>query len=101
WVAWGIVQAKVPGMPAFSPSSRHGSVAEGGGSDPLRAEEEAMRADLADKRPEEEADDEEFDYLAYARERAMFFWGDAVDLGVVGAEVLEEGVRGQIKRVEY
>ncbi|KAF7549035.1 hypothetical protein G7046_g8465 [Stylonectria norvegica] len=47
WVAWGIVQAKVPGL-----------------------DDGAMK--------EEDIGDDEFDYLSYAQERAMFFWGDCV-----------------------
>ncbi|KAK1244499.1 hypothetical protein MKX07_003298 [Trichoderma sp. CBMAI-0711] len=69
WVAWGIVQAKVPGL------------------DGMAANEELG------------ADD--FDYLSYAQDRAMFFWGDVVQLGLVKLEELPEALRARIKLVKY
>ncbi|KAF2143410.1 uncharacterized protein K452DRAFT_286239 [Aplosporella prunicola CBS 121167] len=129
WVAWGIVQAKVPGMPDLDTKENTAANASitGTGSnaaadeqepeeesyltargldanqatDPLGPEEQEIAADLADKRPEESGDDEEFDYLAYAQERAMFFWGDAVHLGIVKKEELPEGLRAALKIVEW
>lgn len=74
WVAWGIVQAKVPGLDAEDGESHEA--------------EEDMEAD-------------EFDYLSYAQERAMFFWGDIVGLGLVKAEELPETLRANLKLVEY
>ena len=50
---------------------------------------------------EDAEEDEEFDYLGYAQERAMFFWGDAIMLGIVKAEDLPEEVRKAVKIVEY
>lgn len=121
WVAWGIVQAKVPGLPDYD-------IVKGGkttninesdeqtgeeqsymnpqgdeGTDVLSPEAEAMAEDLADKRPEEAADEgeDEFDYLAYANDRAMFFWGDVVRLGIVKREHLPEELRERLKIVEY
>lgn len=104
WVAWGIVQAKVPGMPAFSP-------------EPSAQPEDAVQKDLADdadeyrelvreestaalKEPEQEQD-EEFDYLGYAQHRAMFFWGDALQLGIIKEADLPEEVRAKVKTVPY
>ena len=102
WVAWGIVQAKVEGMDealaaahnptftALSPSLFPSEIAE------------------QDKPPHEhETDDkhddgeEEFDYLGYAQERAMFFWGDVLGLGVVRGEELPEGLVERVKSVGY
>ncbi|KAL6820906.1 kinase-like domain-containing protein [Trichoderma sp. SZMC 28015] len=69
WIAWGIVQAKVPGL---------------------------------DGTPvEEEPGADEFDYLSYAQDRAMFFWGDVVQLGLVKLEELPEALRARIKIVKY
>lgn len=79
WVAWGIVQAKVPGLDA--------------NNEPLRGD-----AALA---AEEEAGADEFDYLSYAQDRALFFWGDVVQMGLVRAEELPESLRARIKIVEY
>ncbi|KAL2403765.1 hypothetical protein ABEF92_006551 [Exophiala dermatitidis] len=50
---------------------------------------------------EEQDDHEEFDYLGYAHERAMFFWGDCVQMGLVKEEELPESMRGRIKMVPY
>ncbi|UKZ56716.1 hypothetical protein TrVGV298_010557 [Trichoderma virens] len=69
WIAWGIVQAKVPGL--------DGNPAE------------------------EEPGADEFDYLSYAQDRAMFFWGDVVQLGLVKLEELPEALRARIKIVKY
>ncbi len=98
WVAWGIVQAKIPQMRPLPPAQTTLD------SDPLSPEMAALAQDALDKRPEEggdETEEEEFDYLGYAQERAMFFWGDVVQLGLVGREELPEGLEGRIKVVEY
>lgn len=144
WVAWGIVQAKVPGMPTFTPSASglttpnpagldaaiaapadedcpemkcsdsesHGN-SKVVGSDPLSPEAQRMHEEIAAKRPDpvEEGDataaaasaseEEEFDYLAYARDRAMFFWGDALNLGLVKEEELPEAVLKNVKKIDY
>lgn len=51
---------------------------------------------------EEESDDHgEFDYLAYAQDRALFFWGDALQLGIVKREDLPTPLLERIKLVEY
>lgn len=70
WIAWGIVQAQVPGVDDKAPK-------------------------------EEDIQEDEFDYLRYAQERVMLFWGDCVQLGLVTLEDLPENVRAQIKFVEY
>jgi choline kinase len=46
-------------------------------------------------------DEEEFDYLAYAQDRAMFLWGDAIRMGMIKAEELPEDVRQRVRTVEY
>jgi choline kinase len=117
WVAWGIVQAKVPGMPLLTPADPSAAVAlsqtpeqmtaEDGTSlfsDPLDAEGKALQQDIDVKRPDPAEEDdakaeEEFDYLAYARDRAMFFWGDALALGLVGEHELPRDVRENVKVV--
>ena len=77
WIAWGIVQAKVPGLEAATGEEN-------------QAEGEA----------EEDMEADEFDYLSYAQERAMFFWGDIVQLGIVKVEELPEVLRRNLKVVE-
>ncbi len=48
-----------------------------------------------------EEEHEDFDYLAYAQDRAMFFWGDCVQMGLVKMEELPEQMRNRIKIVPY
>jgi choline kinase len=67
----------------------------------IRAEADAeKRTEDASEDPEA-AEDEEFDYLSYAQERAMFAWGDAIRLGIVTKEDLPENLYERIKYVEY
>lgn len=101
WVAWGIVQAKIPGMPRFDPDSPK-LVQD-------QESEEAARDDVfgddgltvQEAGQEEVEPDEEFDYLGYAQHRAMFFWGDALQLGLVKAEDLPEDTLAKVKSVVY
>jgi choline kinase len=118
WVMWGVMQAKIPDLPDFDDPTQsaaiaagpsetnlhaHGKLADDMGTDPLQQEEKDMADDMADRRPdpEDEEVDEEFDYLSYTWERAMFFWGDAVGLGLIKLEELPESVRKEIKVVNY
>jgi len=114
WVAWGIVQAKVPGMPDFSDASAAAEANENSIEDAGREElgeraagyrELAMEQRDADGEeappPPGEETEEEFDYLGYAQHRAMFFWGDALQWGLVKAEELPEEVREKVKTVPY
>lgn len=127
WVAWGIVQAHVPGLPDFDAA---GSAANDAAQNPTavaldgatadigieaKAEEEKIPAVSTkedtkdDAKPEldqdtdlfKSQDDEEFDYLAYAQDRAMFVWGDLVGMGLVKKEELPEQLRRRMKIVEY
>lgn len=126
WVAWGIVQAKVPGMDEAlearnndmpTPNS-HDKINQGPPahahlvSDPLSLEMAGPDQGAHDKRPEgrealpddnrdEDEEEQEFDYLAYAQERAMFFWGDVLQLGLVKREDLPENLLQKVKIVEY
>ncbi|KAK0633139.1 kinase-like domain-containing protein [Immersiella caudata] len=89
WVAWGIIQAKIPGFQL---------------SEPLKENEGATAAENGQERNEsneEEAEAGDFDYLAYAQERALFFWGDCVSMGLISVDELPEEVRPNIKYVKY
>jgi choline kinase len=135
WVAWGVVQAHVPGLEHLSvPEASHSSsqtstpkvsataaqhspgihsmthLDSAEGTDPRTPEVEAAAADMADRRPEDpvEAEEEGFDYLSYARERALFFWGDALQFGFVTEDELRKwglvvgtGEAGSVKVVSY
>ncbi|KAL1587699.1 hypothetical protein WHR41_03503 [Cladosporium halotolerans] len=112
WVAWGIVQAKVPGMPAFSPTAtptepaKDEPILEDAGREALGERAETYH-DLAKVQTsesaatEDEQQHEEFDYLGYAQHRAMFFWGDMLQLGLVKEEDVPEELRAKVKKVPY
>jgi choline kinase len=157
WVAWGIVQAKVPGMDEALKAQRkskrklaerlvaklihprHGQsgevyhqqedgtkdvAADGTSASTDRDQDTSTKAseidaeialealkleesvDAAEEElhvpHEHEIDDEaDFDYLAYAQERAMFFWGDLLELDLIKEDELPEMVRQHAKRVSY
>lgn len=119
WVAWGIVQAKVPGMDEALEAQKNSTPKSEDtvirapqadlGSDTLSQENREAGQDAHEKRPEsreevpEEGRDEaeEFDYLGYAQERAMFFWGDVLQLGIVRREDLPEPLLNKVKVVNY
>ncbi|CAO1599379.1 hypothetical protein XANCAGTX0491_003109 [Xanthoria calcicola] len=124
WVAWGIVQAKVEGMDEALETKKRpddrkevsaGKDATGtspAGPDPVTPEPKDLAKDASEKRtdeikgePAEGADadageDAGFDYLRYAQERAMFFWGDMLQMGLVRNEELPEEVRAKVKVVD-
>ncbi|KAL8806290.1 MAG: hypothetical protein Q9182_001437 [Xanthomendoza sp. 2 TL-2023] len=120
WVAWGIVQAKVDGMDEALTARKRA------GGDSGRAEDNSTSARGSESRSSESgtgatdatgkdrAEDDggasegavedggdEFDYLGYAQERAMFFWGDVLQMGLIGEGELPEEVRKRAKVVEY
>jgi len=45
--------------------------------------------------------EDEFDYLAYAQDRALFFWGDVVGLGIVKKEDLPQDLVKKMKVVDH
>lgn len=128
WVAWGIVQAHVPGLPDFDAEEKRANANENAAelesaTTEIRAEAEAEaeedkeKAGIVSQEVDEKGDvktdseqdadiyksqdEEEFDYLAYAQDRAMFLWGDAIRMGMIKAEELPEDVRQRVRMVEY
>ena len=126
WVAWGIVQAHIPGMPDFEAEDKKAGADKSAKADELESATAEMRAaaeaekkkgsvsleegeqkDDTKGQAEQETDlfksqdEEEFDYLAYANDRAMFLWGDAIRMGIVKAEELPEELLKKVKIVEY
>lgn len=69
------------------------ALAHGGDKDPQMIKE-AEKAEAED-------DEDEFDYLGYSHQRAMFFWGDCVEMGLIKAEDLPERLRSEMKVVPY
>jgi choline kinase len=120
WVAWGIVQAKVPEMDEPQPRKSKTDRLIGKvkahlkpQSDPLDKQilvkqqeakldrPEGREIEESHKEGDEEAEQEEFDYLAYAQDRAMFFWGDCLQLGLVKEEELPEELLAKVKVLKY
>lgn len=77
WCVWGIVQAKVGSNDA--------------GENKLLKEEASIAGD--------KDNEDEFNYLGYAQQRALMFWGDMLMLGLVKHEDADEFVLGNAKRV--
>ncbi|KAJ0295863.1 hypothetical protein COL5a_006224 [Colletotrichum fioriniae] len=100
WVAWGVVQAKVPGFESQEEieqqekQAQNEAAAAAGDAD-AKAEVQAA----AEAEAEDEGD--EYDYLGYAQERAFFFLGDCVLMGIVKKEELPEDVQARLKIVDY
>jgi choline kinase len=99
WVAWGVMQAKIPGLDKYG----DGVTVEGEGTGSSGGEEgeEGQQQVEGEGEGEGEGKGDEFDYLGYAQERAFFFLGDCVLMGLVRLEELGEEVRERIKLVEY
>jgi choline kinase len=111
WVAWGIVQAKVP---ALDGNSTEGAKMDGpptnGNVGPVaeldnRPEgvmaEALLHGDTVKEAEQLEEAEDQFDYIGYAQERARFFWGDVVSLGFVKKEELPAELAENLKIVEY
>lgn len=82
WAAWGVVQAKIPGMDeSASP----------------REENESTENEGHESPDEDGEDSDEFDYLAYAQDRSMIFWADLYALGLVREGDLPSSVVDHIK----
>jgi choline kinase len=124
WVAWGIVQAKVPELDGPAPMVDGAEISEepatisgkenfntesevNGIQSGVEKRPEGLRAQalLSGDSPKEaeavEEDGDEFDYLAYAQDRALFFWGDVVGLGIVKKEELPESLVKRLKSVDH
>lgn len=114
WVAWGIVQAKIKGMDeALDRDKQKGTTFD---SDTSSHQSIGTAQHTQDKQPDiqgaeplteskdmsaQEDDEAEFDYLGYANERALFFWGDVLQLDIVKREELPEHLLERLKVVEY
>ncbi|TPX13942.1 uncharacterized protein E0L32_005642 [Thyridium curvatum] len=136
WVAWGIVQAKIPGLKLDGDGedeeedglddgvAKNGRCGDGGEAaaeqrqqqqqqqqQPSGGQEEAVKKETYSEkngdddtvREEEQAEEEadEFDYISYAQERAWFFWGDCVLMGLVKKEDLPTELQARLKLVNY
>ncbi|KAI5296058.1 hypothetical protein KEM52_005871 [Ascosphaera acerosa] len=84
WAAWGVLQAKVPSM-----REKEGALSED--------EFEAASAGTEGEPVKEEEEEEVFDYLAYAQDRALFFWADLYALGIVSEADLPAETMQKVK----
>ncbi len=107
WVAWGIVQAKIEGMDE-SPEAQEDQADDHGDLNMARkshlgseGEDNGAEADEGGKEEEEEEEEKGFDYLAYAQERALLFWGDVLQLGLVKKDDLPAELVQKVKIVQY
>ncbi|CAK7245106.1 MAG: hypothetical protein STHCBS139747_006674 [Sporothrix thermara] len=104
WVAWGIVQAKVPG---FSLPSKEGVPvtisADPPEDDIMTVDGEATTGSPGAGEDEEavEQEEEEFDYLGYAQERAFFVLGDCIKAGLLQMDELPPDVQAKVKIIDY
>jgi choline kinase len=116
WVAWGIVQAKVEGLEALDPPIPEQAIATTElteepktlNGEPNHADQEVKQGPegpLPEDSPKEaenlDEEEAEFDYLAYAQDRALFFWGDVVGLGIVAREELPQSLVERLKIVDF
>ena len=97
WCAWGIVQARIPGseIEAMINGEQH-SVGR-----PMSKEVKA--AATAGRLGGEEGGEgeDEFDYLGYAQQRALLFWGDMLGLGIMTPEEVGEEVVKKAKVIAW
>ena len=117
WTAWAIVSAKIEGMDENLEEASTSSTATGPFAADYTGAEMTALADEAERKKSEDPltkasaerqdaspqDDEEgeFDYLGYAQERAMLFWGDVLQLGLVKKDELPQELLKKVKTVEY
>jgi choline kinase len=90
WVAWGIVQAKVAAMEEEEKNN-----AENDASTPV---ENKNKNNKLESVVEETDPESEFDYLAYAQDRAMFFWADVLAMGLVRESELPSELLKAVKK---
>lgn len=79
WVAWGIVQAKIAAMEEEEAAAAKAlaSTAAAAANKTTAAAAQPLESVV------EEAEESEFDYLAYAQDRALFFWADVLAMGLI------------------
>ena len=100
WAAWGVVQAKIPGMEEGIAAKAAAAAAETG-QPVTNGEQETSKTTPAEPSSSTEVDesgDDEFDYLAYAQDRILFFWADLLALGLVKESQLPDELVERAKR---
>ena len=127
WVAWGIVQATIPELanddepdyhqagklergfgpelePEYPAEIDATTIVEVNKSETVTGTTEnstpAMAAAAATAAEAAAACVTDFDYLSYARDRALLFWGDLAKFGIIDEKDLPVDVRRRLKDVE-
>lgn len=107
WIAWGIVQAKVAALEEEEEKKKGAAeTAANLSSDitPTTTTSTTMQAPNNETSvqqdmqiPLEEPEESEFDYLAYAQDRALFFWADVLAMGLIRENELPAGLLEAVK----
>ncbi|KAK1146917.1 hypothetical protein N8T08_002244 [Aspergillus melleus] len=102
WVAWGIVQAKAPGMEEGIAADEAGAHISHDDSATETERTHSTGSSVMEAEAEAEESDE-FDYLAYAQDRALFFWSDLLAMKLVREDELPAALVEQVKSriIEY
>ncbi|KAL0937355.1 choline kinase [Colletotrichum truncatum] len=98
WVAWGVIQAKVPGFESAEEKEQQEKQAQNEAA--AAAGDESAKAEVKAAAEAEAEEGDEYDYLSYAQDRAFFFLGDCVLMGIVKKEELPEDVQRRLKIVD-
>lgn len=100
WVAWGIVQAKISAMEEeekLNAAKNDASVVTGDNTN-NNHKLESVAEETTTPTETEHGDDDEFDYLAYAQDRALFFWGDVLSMGLIRENELPSELLDSVKK---
>ncbi|EED21384.1 choline kinase, putative [Talaromyces stipitatus ATCC 10500] len=91
WVAWGIVQAKVAAL-------EEEEAAQAAASSPTGESKENTTVSQEMQKTIEEAEESEFDYLAYSQDRALFFWADVLSMSLIRENELPDELLEAVKQ---
>ncbi|RKF78387.1 Choline kinase [Golovinomyces cichoracearum] len=108
WIAWGIVQAQVPGLndsPIEENTKTDAAIqTETDETSRTMFNKAGIKIEPLDKDDDDnndiEAYEDGFDYLSYASDRALFFWGDMLMLGIITKQELPIELVERIKIID-
>ncbi|PGH26521.1 hypothetical protein AJ80_01835 [Polytolypa hystricis UAMH7299] len=98
WVAWGIVQAQVPSVDEEEEAKTTGDDEKHHPNPPAGVNAGESSVVSSNGGSEDPEGPDEFDYLAYAQDRALFFLADALSFGLVTEEELPANMLPRIKQ---
>jgi choline kinase len=99
WVAWGIVQAKVAALEEEEAAQAAAAAAAANASSTGQSKTDSVVVSSGQELQSilEEAEESEFDYLAYSQDRALFFWADVLALGLIRENELPDELLEVVK----